>query len=795
MKFTLNWLKEHLETTASAAQIVEGLNRIGLVVDHFQDLKETLGAFRVVEIVSAEQHPNADRLKVCQVNTGDEVLQVVCGAPNARAGLKSVLGKPGMYVPGLDVTLTKAKIRGVESFGMMCSITELGLGEDRSGIIEVAASVAVGTPYVEVIGRDDPFIEIEVTPNRGDCLGVYGIARDLAATGLGTLKPLKVPTIQAQSSATIQVKNGLEAAQQKACPLFLGRVIRGVKNQPSPAWLEARLKSIGLKSISALVDVTNFMAYHLNRPMHVFDLNKLSGDLTVRFARDGEQILGLDERTHTLDPSMLVIADQKGPCGIAGIMGGQLSGCGLETVDVLLESAYFEPDTIALTGRKLNIISDSRYRFERGVDPALVPVGLDMATQMILDLCGGQPSEVIGYGQDWQRPTKELLWDAQKVWTLGSVKLEPERAEQILEKLGFQFKTTASGKSAQVPSWRTDMEGPADLVEEVIRVHGYDQITEEPLPVRPPAQTDEAHSLENQVRDALTQRGLMECQTWSFLSQADAALFGAVSPQLTLLNPISQDLNVMRSSLLPHLIKGAVRNQGRGLEGGSFFEIGQQYALTHPHWEQKVVAGLRFGTHTTRHWLMQDRPVDVYDIKEDAAAVWNLCEGVGEAWTIDQTQTQPWYHPGRSGALYWGKRLMGYLGELHPQILKQYDARGPMVAFELILAEDLRPAALKRAPLTFSNFQTVRRDFAFVLPRDVPAQKVVAAIRQADPLVTTVRIFDVYQGPHVAADKKSMAVSVDLEPQDRTLTDAEIKSVAERIIAAVATHVQGVLRA
>jgi len=620
MKFTLSWLKDHLEAEAPLDAILEKLTSLGLVVEEVENKAEALAPFKVCEIVEAEKHPNADRLKVCRVNTGDAVIQVVCGASNARKGLKAVLAQPGDVIPSTKQVLKVGKVRDIESFGMMCSAQELHLGEGSEGIIEVDPNAPVGESYAKWLGLDDILIDVSITPNRGDCLGVYGIARDLAATGIGKLKPLKVEKIKGSFPCPVSLKTDPEA-----CPHFTGRIIRGLKNGPSPLWLQRKLESIGLRPISALVDITNFFAHDQARPLHVFDADKLKGNLNIRLSKAGESFKALDEKTYTLVDDMTVIADDSGVISLAGVMGGESTGCDESTHTVFLESAFFDPIRTAITGRSLGILSDSRYRFERGVDPASTLPGLQAATQMILEICGGEASEVViaGKAPDLR---ESILFDPLRIKTLGGLEVSSERAQEILINLGFEAKGEGKHLKVLPPSWRFDIEQEPDLVEEVLRVEGYDKIPSIPYEGRPgqkplsPLQTRRFI-----VRERLANRGLNETVTWSFMARRDTESFGGAPESLVLLNPISQDLDTMRPSLLPNLLKAVLLNQNRGAETVGLFEVGPQYSDPTPKGQHMMVSGVRAGLWHTDHWLEKKRVIDIYDVKADVINVfWPL---------------------------------------------------------------------------------------------------------------------------------------------------------------------------
>ena len=803
MKFTLSWLKDHLDTDADVTRLSTALTALGLEVEAVTDRAKALAPFAVARIVTAERHPNADKLQVCTVDTGAGVVQVVCGAPNARAGLKTVFAPVGTYVPGSDVTLKKGVIRGVESNGMLVSERELGLSDAHAGIIELADDAAVGTGYAQLMGLDDPVIEIALTPDRADCAGVRGIARDLAAAGLGTLKPLTGDHIESSPVAGgLDSPIGVTIEALDACPLFVGRYIRGVRNGPSPRWLQDKLTALGLRPISALVDVTNYLCLDVARPLHVFDADTLAGGVVARLSQAGETLKALNGKDYTLDDSMTVIADRDGVLALAGVMGGEASGCTEDTVNVFVECALFDPVRTAATGRKLGIDSDARYRFERGVDPGAVFEGMERVTRLILEMCGGTPSSLVVAGAEpnWQRT---LTLRTARVAHLGGVDVPATEQERILTALGFAPAVHDNGHlTVPVPSWRGDVTGEADLVEEVLRITGYDQIPVVPMS-RPFAVTrpalDARQRRTGHVRRALADRGLNEAVTWSFLAAPAAALFGRTEADanLRLLNPISADLDVMRPSVLPNLIQAAGRNADRGWPDVGLFEVGPAFLSAAIDGQHLIAAGIRAGASTPRHWAASSRAVDVYDAKADALAA--LTAAGAPAASLQITTDAPaWYHPGRSGVLRLGATVLGRFGEIHPLVLEALGVKGPVVGFEVFLnavAAPKKKIGTARPLLKLSPFQPIRRDFAFIVDQSVEADALVRAAKGADKtLVRDVTIFDRYQGPGVEAGRKSLAVTVTLQPADRTLTDTEIEAVAAKIVAAVTKATSGTLR-
>jgi phenylalanyl-tRNA synthetase beta chain len=808
MKFTLSWLREHLDTEASLEEIVDALNAIGLEVEEVDNPAERLKPFSVARIVACEPHPNADRLKVCRVQTGEGEVQVVCGAPNAREGLVGIFAPPGSHIPGTGLDLKVARVRGVESAGMMCSERELELSDDHEGIIELPEDVAIGTPAAEALGVDDPVIEIAITPNRGDALGVRGIARDLAARGLGELRPLEVPRVEGRIASPISVSLDFPAEARDACPHFIGRYIRGVRNGPSPEWMQRRLRAIGLRPISALVDITNYIMFTYNRPLHVFDADRITGDIHARLARKGERILALDGREYELDETMTVIADDAGPEGIAGIIGGERSGVTEETTNVFLEVAYFDPVRTAMTGRKLNIMTDARYRFERGVDPAFLPDAAAIATQMILDICGGEASEIVEAGAPAVPPEEKRTYflRGDRVKTLGGLDLPLARQKEILEKLGFATSERDGGLSAVAPTWRPDIRGEADLVEEIVRIEGLDRIPSVPMSrphaVARPVLTEMQKRIVR-VRHALAARGLAEAVTYSFLPHRHAELFGGGKRELQLANPISTELSDMRPSLLPNLIAAAGRNAARGIEDIALFEVGSIYLSDTPEGERPAAAGVRQGMAGPRHWLRPQRPVDVFDAKADALAVLEAAGAPVASVQTVQGEAPSWFHPGRSGTLKLGpKVVLGHFGEIHPAVLEAMDVKGPVAAFEIRLdaIPERRQKGTARPPLQASDLMPLSRDFAFVVDADVPAGKIVQAARGADrQLIADVRVFDMFAGEkaeaQLGAGKKSVAIEVIIQPRERSLTSEEIQALAERIVAAVQKATGAQLRA
>jgi phenylalanyl-tRNA synthetase beta chain len=800
MKFTLSWLRDRLDTQADAAALSRALTDLGLEVEGVADRAAALAAFRVGHVVDAKRHPEADRLQVCTVDTGEGApVQVVCGAPNARAGLKVVFAPPGAFVPGSGITLKKTKIRGVESAGMLCSARELELGEDHDGIIELPAAAKVGAPAAIALGVDDPVFDVAITPNRADCLGVHGIARDLAAKGIGHLKPLATATVKGGGASPINVTLALPGAES-ACPAFAGRFIKGVKNGPSPDWLQSRLKAIGLRPISALVDITNYLTFDRARPLHVFDADTLTGHLVVRLARPGETLEALNGKTYELNGSETVIADDDGVLSLGGVIGGASSGCTEGTVNVFVESALFDPVRTAATGRAHAIESDARYRFERAVDPASVLPGLDAATQLIIEICGGDASQPVIAGRvpDARRI---VGFRPARVMALGGAAIPEDETLAILSRLGFSAKAGADRREIEVPSWRSDVNGEADLVEEVLRVKGYDAVPAVPLPVAeglPPAVETVVQRRRRDAKRTLAGRGMMEAVTFSFMDEKAGVLFGFDDERLRLANPISADLAVMRPSIVPNLVSAAARNAARGLADVALFEVGPIFGASpsEPNGGQRLVAaGVRAGKTGPRHWSEPPRAVDAFDAKADALAALAAL-GVPAANVQVVADAPAWFHPGRSGSLRMGPQAtLAHFGELHPRVIAALGA-SPVVAFEIDLDALPQPRKSRRSAFQPSAFQAVERDFAFVVDDGVAADAIVRAAKGADRvLIDDVSVFDVYVGGALGKGKKSIAIAVRLQPRDATLTEAEIEAAAAKIVAAVAKATGGTLRA
>ncbi|MEQ9239239.1 phenylalanine--tRNA ligase subunit beta [Roseovarius indicus] len=798
MKFTLSWLKDHLETTASVDEIAEALTDLGLEVEEISNPAARLSEFTIAKVVKAEKHPDADRLRVCQVETGEGEKQIICGAPNAREGITVVIAKPGVYVPGIDTTIGVGKIRGIESFGMMCSEREMELSEEHDGIIELPSG-EVGQSFADWLAANDPakvdpVIEIAITPNRPDALGVRGIALDLAARGIGTMKPAPEAHVEGQFPCPIDVTID-EDTRENGCHVFAGRLIRNVKNGPSPEWLQDRLRAIGLRPISALVDITNFFTHDRNRPLHVFDADKVKGNLRVHRAKGGETLEGLDEKTYTFSEGQVVISDDEGIESIAGIMGGLATGCTEETTNVFLEAAVWDHIQIAHTGRALKINSDARYRNERGIDPEFNMQGHELATQMILDLCGGEPSEVVVAGEV-PDVSRAYRLDPARVQSLVGMDIPESDQRQTLTRLGFRLE----GNMAHVPSWRPDVMGEADLVEEVARVASLTKLEGKPMrrmsagvpkPILSPIQ-----KREQIARRTCAALGYNECVTYSFIDKAAAELFGGGTDAEMLANPISSEMSHMRPALLPGLLQAAARNQARGIMDMALFEVGQAFHGGEPDEQHLLATGILVGRTGPKDVHGQSRAVDLYDAKADAEAVLSAIGAPAKVQIL--RGAREWWHPGRHGKICLGpKKVLGIFGELHPKVLREMDVKGPVVGFTIWPAEVPLPrkAGANRGALEVSGLQAVERDFAFVVDTQVEALNLVNAAAGADKaLIEDVRVFDEFIGGSLGEGKKSLAITVRLQPTDSTLKDADIEAVSQKIVEKVEKATGGVLR-
>ncbi|MEM6758555.1 MAG: phenylalanine--tRNA ligase subunit beta [Pseudomonadota bacterium] len=798
MKFTLSWLKDHLDTTATVDEITDALTDLGLEVEGVEDRGASLAAFTIGKVLSAEKHPDADRLRVCQVATDDGTKQIICGAPNAREGITVVVAKPGVYVPGIDTTIGVGKIRGIESFGMMASEREMELSDEHDGIIELPSG-EVGERFVDWLAENDPakvdpVIEIAITPNRPDALGVRGIALDLAARGLGAMKPAHHASVEGAFPCPVSVSIDDDTLDQ--CPVFFGRLIRGVKNGPSPQWMQDRLRAIGLRPISFLVDVTNYLTYDRNRPLHVFDADKIEGNaLRIHRAGGGETLIGLDEKEYTFDPDMTLISDSYGVESIAGVMGGLRTGCTDETVNVFVEAAYFDPVRTAYTGRALKINSDARYRFERGIDPAFTPDGLDLACELILDIAGGEASSRVQAGAIPDTARAYRL-NAARVQSLVGMDIPESEQRQTLTALGFRLE----GDMAHVPSWRPDVMGEADLVEEVARVASLTKLQGKPLPrmtdgVPKPVMTP-VQRREQIARRTVAALGYNECVTYSFIDQPSAELFGGGTDATRLENPISSDMSHMRPGLLPGLLQAAARNQARGFFDLALFEVGPGFSGGEPGEQQLMVSGLLVGRTAPKNTHGTGRAVDVFDVKADAEAALSAMGAPARVQIMRGADS--WWHPGRHGRICLGpKKVLGIFGELHPKVLTAMEVKGPAMAFTLWPAEIPQPrnVGASRGALDISDLQAVERDFAFVVDADVEALTLVNAALGADKtLIEDVRVFDEFIGGSLGAGKKSLAITVRLQPRDTTLKEADIETVGAKVIEKVAKATGGVLR-
>jgi phenylalanyl-tRNA synthetase beta chain len=805
MKFTLAWLKEHLDTDHSLGDIADKLTMIGLEVERIEDRAKLFAPFVIARVTEAKPHPNADRLRVCLVDTGDgKPIQVVCGAPNARTGMKGVFAPPGAFIPGKNITLGIGKIRDVESRGMLVSEFELQISDDHDGIIDLPDDAPIGTSYARFVGLNDPVIEINLTPNRADGTGVHGIARDLAAADMGKFKDASIAAIKGGFPCPVKVTLDF-GATPSLCPAFALRLVRGVNNGPSPDWLQQRLTAIGLRPINALVDITNFITYDRGRPLHVFDAAKVRGDLAVRRARAGETLLALDGKSYALDDTICVIADGEGVESLSGIMGGEKTGCSESTTDVLMESALWEPINIAQTGRKLGINSDARYRFERGVDPNFMLPGLELATRMVMELCGGTPSDITVVGSA-KAPDRVIDFPLSELKRLTGLAVPLTEVRRVLERLGFVVAGQSERVKVAVPSWRPDVQGKADVVEEVVRIFGVDRVPSAPFdrgaaqrkPVLTPIQLRT-----RKAKRALAARNLVEAVTWTFIAKKHAERFGGGNPDLALANPIAADLSEMRPSLIPGLAGAAQKNADRGFSDVGLFEVGQVFRGDQPQDQLTAAAGIRRvlakPSGIGRHWSKRDGEVDAFDAKADALTVLTAVGAPSQALQV-VPGGPAWFHPGRCGTIQIGpQNVLGHFGELHPSALEALDTGSPLVAFEVILERIPEPkarATRAKPALELSPFQPVERDFAFVVERNVKSADIVRAAASADrKLITGVSVFDLYEGKGIEPGKKSIAIAVTLQPRDKTMTDAEIEALAAKIVAEVGKRTGGVLRA
>ncbi len=798
MKITENWLQEHLQSTADLQSLTAKLTAIGLEVEAVDDLGEALKPFIIAEVIEAKPHPNADKLQVCLVNIGGgKKLEVVCGAPNARTGMKGVFAPVGSYVPGIDLTLKAGEIRGVVSNGMLCSERELLLSDEHDGIIDLPADAPVGTSYAEWAGLNEAVIDINITPNRGDCLGVRGIARDLAAAGLGTLKPLQIKDIKSEFAPKIkwQIDKNLP---QDACPFVMGRSFMNVKNGSSPDWMQKRLKAIGLRPISALVDITNYVTFDLGRPLHVFDADKIQGDvLTMRSAKSGEEILALDGKTYKLQDGMTVISDAKSVCGIGGIMGGEHSGCDETTTHVFLEAALFSASRTATTGRALSIESDARYRFERGIDPAFVTDGVAIASQLITEICGGIAGEIV---QDGKIPNtnRSITLNYDRIKTFAGTEIPEQQALEILQNLGFDAKADGKKITATIPSWRPDIEGEHCLIEEILRIYGFDNIkaVSLPKPAEAVSPTNEQQNRQQAAALALANRGFYEVISWSFTSDEQAKLFAIKDTEsVKIANPIASNLTIMRPSILANLTTLAAKNRDRGYNDLALFEIGPVFYGSNPDEQFANIAGIRIGNIASLNWHEKPRLADLYDAKADVLAVLQMMQAPTDNLKVWTEDLPAYYHPGKAAALNLGKQSLAVFGQLHPKHTQALDLPESTVIFE-IYPNNLPPLKQGKARPAFkpSQLQAVWRDFAFVVDKTTPADNILTAIKSADKkLISQVNLFDVYEG-EALGDKKSLAIRVALQSYDKTLEEADIEAVSQAIIQSVEKKTGAVLR-
>jgi phenylalanyl-tRNA synthetase beta chain len=807
MKFTLSWLRDHLDTDVSVETLADRLSAMGLEVESIDDPGRKLASFTIARVLEARPHPNADRLRVCKVDTGKGVVEVVCGAPNAKSGMIGVFAPIGTHIPGTGITLEAKPVRGVVSAGMLVSEKELELSDDHQGIIELDAKLGdkLGQRYADVLGLSDPVLDVKLTPNRPDCTGVRGIARDLAAAGLGKLKPDKKLTgVEGDFDCPIDIRLEFPKEAADACPCFAGRYIKGVKNGPAPAWMQQRLKAVGLRPINALVDVTNYISLDRGRPLHVYDADKLQGAIRARLGRRGESFLALDGKTYEVDDTMCVIADGRAVLGFGGIMGGEETGTTTGTRNVLIECAYFDPLRTAATGRKVGIVSDARYRFERGVDPAFILPGLDLGTAMMLEVAGGEPSRRRVAGAPPEARTV-VSFSFARVEKLAGIKLPEKEMRATLEALGFAVEGKGASVKVKAPSWRPDIHGSADLVEEIVRIAGLDKVPSAPMPrtsgVAKPVLTETQKRVRH-ARRLLAGRGLVEAVTWSFIPQAQAKAFGGGQPGLELENPISSEMTTMRPSLLPGLLAAVQKNRNRGAAEVGLFEVGQAYRGDAPQDQFVAASGVRAGASALagagRHWTGAAPEAGLFEVKGDVVALLaGLGFDAGKAQVVRQAPA--WFHPGRSAALKLGPKVtLAHFGEVHPASLALMDVAGPVAAFEVFL--EAIPAqkrkSLAKPPLEAADLLPVRRDFAFLLDAKVPAGDVVRAAMSADKkLIADVSVFDVFEGKALGPGKKSLALEVTLQPREKTLTDAEIEAVVRRIVAEVEKATGGQIRA
>ena len=790
MKFTLSWLKKYLKTKKNLNDICEKLTMLGIEVGEIIDNQNFFKQFKIAEVTDVKNHPNADRLKLCQVYDGEESLNIICGAPNVEKGMKAVLAPVGTKMLEEGFIIQKSKIRGIESEGMLCSEKEIGLGVDSDGIIHLDKKAKVGNSLSSLY-PSEKIIDVEITPNRSDCLGVYGIARDLAASGEGNFIEKKSFNIISKFKSKINIKILREA--KSICPVFYGRYIKNVKNCESPDWLKKQLQAVGLKPISALVDITNYLTIDCNRPLHVFDADKIEGNLEIYLAKGGEVLKALDEKDYKLSKEMIAIKDNKKLLSIAGVIGGTSTMCDLNTQNVFLESAFFDPISVAKTGRLLNIETDARYRFERGVDPQSVSTGMDEATKLIMDFCGGEASEVI-YDGKIPLNKKQIIFNINKIESFVGIKIPEKIIQNILNNLGFIIKKNGVKYKLSIPSWRHDIENEADIIEEIIRIYGYDKIPSHSIYINNEQKIDNRCQLrELNIKRSLAQRGLMETVTWSFMSEKKAQIFN-IENSLEIQNPISSDLNVMRQSIIPNLIDAASRNIANGEEKVCLFELGPVFNSKYKDEQQIFLSGIRCGQNK-KHWLQKERVFDIFDVKSDLETVLRCCKLPPESYVIN-SESSNYFHPGKSGSVnFLSKSKAGIFGEIHPDIIKKFQINFPVYAFELNLNILPREFIENKKKFNSKNFQKVERDFAFIVDKKIESKIIIDLINKTEnELISEINIFDVYEGEGVPNGKKSIAISVTLQPRERTLKDLEIESICKKIISNVVDNIGAVLR-
>ena len=788
MKFTFSWLQKYLKTKKNIKDICDKLTMSGIEVSEVINNQDTFKQFKIAHVVEVQNHPNADRLKLCKVNDGNNELNIVCGAPNVKKDMKAVLAPVGTRMSE-DFVIEKTKIRGVESEGMLCSSKEIGLGDDSEGIIELNKNAKTGSA-LSTLYPSEQIIDVEVTPNRSDCLGVYGIARDLAATGLGTFLEKKIIKNKGKFKSNIKIK--IDKDTKLHCPAFYGCYIKNVKNCESPEWFKKQLQAVGLKPISALVDITNYLTIDCNRPLHVFDADKIKGDLIVSLAKGGETIQALDEQNYKLSKGMIIIKDRNDILSLAGVIGGKSTGCDLDTKNVFLESAIFNPTTIAKTGRLLNIITDSRYRFERGVDPESVIVGIDEALNLIKEFCGGESSEIVHDGSI-PKNNKKIIFDFKYFENFSGFNIPETTFQKILKDLGFLIK---KGKKYTLtpPSWRHDVEGASDIIEEVIRIYGYDKIPSQSIYISNEKRIDNRCQIrELNMKRCLVQRGITETVTWSFMSKKFAKLFDFNDQLLEIQNPISNDLDIMRPSIIPNLLQAVLKNIDNGEKNICLFELGPTFDFKDKDIQQIALSGIRYGKNI-KHWLKKERNYDIFDVKSDIESVLKCCQLSINLFTLKNNNLS-YYHPGKSGTLYFKNEKIGQFGEIHPNLIKKLEINSSIFAFELNLKA--LPPGIQKSKKKFQNkyFQKVERDFAFLVDKNVEAKRIVNLIKETNnEIIEEINIFDIYEGEGIPDGKKSVAISVTLQPKNKTLIDSEIESICKIIVDNVVKNTDAILR-